>query len=68
MTWSARVADTRSRMCIVRPTPSPMPPGETGLCPIIVDSVTRVSVMVSMAMSPITGVASFRSANEMSDS
>ena len=29
-----------------------------GLCPIMVDSVIMVSVIVSMATSPITGVAS----------
>ena len=41
------------------PTPNPLPPGVDGLCPIIVDSVMMVSVMVSMAISEITGVASF---------
>ena len=41
------------------PTPTPIPPGVEGLWPIIVDSVIIVSVIVSMATSPITGAASF---------
>ena len=41
------------------PTPIPIPPGVLGLCPIIVDSVIIVSVIVSIATSPITGAASF---------
>ena len=41
------------------PTPIPIPPGVLGLCPIMVDSVIIVSVIVSMATSPITGAASF---------
>jgi hypothetical protein len=45
----------------VVPTPRPCPPGVAGLCPIIVDSVMIVSVMVSMARPLITGVASFSS-------
>ena len=53
-------------MCLVYPTPSPNPPGEPGLCPIIVDSVMSVSVIVSIAMSPMTGVASFSRASSMS--
>ena len=36
----------------------PSPPGVEGLWPIIVDSVMIVSVIVSMATSPITGAAS----------
>ena len=43
---------------MVVPTPMPRPPGVEGLCPIIVDSVMIVSVMVSIATSPITGAAS----------
>src|ERR687894_1670110 len=45
----------------VVPTPRPSPPGVVGLCPIIVDSVMIVSVIVSMARPLITGVASFSS-------
>ena len=40
------------------PTPSPCPPGVRGSCPIMVDSVMIVSVMVSIARSLMTGVAS----------
>ena len=40
------------------PTPRPSPPGVSGLCPIIVDSVMIVSVIVSIARPLITGVAS----------
>ena len=43
---------------IVLPIPTPNPPGVEGLCPIIVDSVIIVSVIVSIATSPITGAAS----------
>ena len=43
---------------IVWPSPNPCPPGVEGLWPIIADSVMIVSVMVSMAISPMTGVAS----------
>ena len=43
---------------IVLPIPTPNPPGVDGLCPIIVDSVIIVSVIVSIATSPITGAAS----------
>ena len=45
-------------MEMVVPTPMPSPPGVAGLWPIIVDSVMIVSVMVSMATSPMTGAAS----------
>ena len=45
----------------VLPTPSLSPPGVAGLCPIIVDSVMIVSVIVSMASPLITGVASLSS-------
>ena len=45
-------------MAMVVPTPMPSPPGVAGLWPIIVDSVMIVSVMVSMATSPMTGAAS----------
>ena len=48
-------------MPIVWPRPNPCPPGVEGLWPIIADSVMIVSVMVSMAISPMTGVASFNS-------
>ena len=37
-----------------------MPPGVEGSWPIMVDSVMMVSVMVSMATSPMTGAASFK--------
>lgn len=43
---------------MVVPTPMPRPPGVDGLCPIMVDSVITVSVMVSIATSPMTGAAS----------
>ncbi len=50
---------SKSSILIVVPTPNPIPPGVDGLCPIIVDSVIIVSVIVSIATSPITGAASF---------
>ena len=43
-----------------------MPPGVEGLWPIMVDSVMMVSVMVSMATSPITGAASLRRTSDRS--
>ena len=49
-----------SRATVV-PTPRPSPPGVSGLCPIIVDSVMIVSVIVSIASPLITGVASLSS-------
>jgi hypothetical protein len=51
---------------MVMPTPSPAPPGVFGLWPIMVDSVMMVSVMVSIATSPITGVASLMRMSEIS--
>ena len=42
----------------VTPIPSPCPLGVRGSCPIMVDSVMTVSVIVSMARPLITGVAS----------
>ena len=43
-----------------------MPPGVEGLWPIMVDSVIIVSVMVSMATSPMTGAASFSRTSDRS--
>ena len=43
-----------------------MPPGVEGLWPIMVDSVMMVSVMVSMATSPMTGAASLRRTSDRS--
>ena len=53
-------------MRTVSPTPTPIPPGVAGLWPIMVDSVMMVSVMVSMATSPMTGAASFRRTSDSS--
>jgi len=55
---SAAIAANSGRR-IGCPSPNPYPPEVEGLWPIMADSVMMVSVMVSMAMSPITGVASF---------
>ena len=62
-TITGRSASTpsRSASATVTPTPRPSPPGVSGLCPIIVDSVMTVSVIVSIARPLMTGVASLSS-------
>ena len=57
MTAITSFARRKSLIAAVVPTANPTPPGVSGLCPIIADPITVVSLMVSIDKSLMTGAA-----------